>query len=268
MVFTDPPYNVKIADIQGRGRIKHPEFAFASGEMDESEFIAFLKTTLGNAARVSRNDAIHYVCIDWRHVSELIAASRSVYCKMLNLCVWAKTNPGQGSFYRSQHELVNRSNVWNYPGISSFGAGRLDLLAQHPTVKPVSLVADAMRDCTTKGDIVLDPFLGSGTTILAAEKIGRRGYGLEFEPRYVDVAIRRWEKYTKSDAVLDGDGRTFTEIAAERLASKGNLASPSSISPEAPQNSGGAPYQSDDSGSDYVSLCHTVAITPTTDNPK
>ena len=289
MVFTDPPYNVKIAEIQGRGRIKHPEFAFASGEMDESEFIAFLEATLGNAARVSRDNAVHYVCIDWRHVSELIAASRSVHCKMLNLCVWAKTNPGQGSFYRSQHELVgvfqvgqaghqnniqlgrfgrNRSNVWNYPGISSFGAGRLDLLAQHPTVKPVSLVADAMRDCTTKGDVVLDPFLGSGTTILAAEKIGRRGYGLEFEPRSVDVAIRRWEKYTKSDAVLDGDGRTFTEIAAERLGAKSTLASPSSMSPGGSQSGSGSPDQSEDSRSDYVGLCHTVAVTPPVGKPK
>jgi DNA modification methylase len=198
MVFADPPYNVRIADIQGRGRIKHPEFAFASGEMDESQFIAFLQATLGNAARVSRDDAIHYVCIDWRHVFELIAVSRMVYGDTLNFCVWAKTNPGQGSFYRLQHEFVgvfqvgqaghqnniqlgrygrNRSNLWTYAGISGFGADRQDLLAQHPTVKPVALVADAIRDCTTKGDIVLDPFLGSGTAILAAEKIGRRGYG-------------------------------------------------------------------------------------------
>jgi DNA modification methylase len=289
MAFADAPYNVKVADIQGRGRIKHPEFAFASGEMDEAQFIAFLETTLGNAARVSRDGAIHYVCIDWRHVFELISSSRSVYGEMLNLCVWAKTNPGQGSFYRSQHELLgifrvgqaghqnniqlgsygrNRSNVWTYPGISGFGADRQDLLAQHPTVKPVALVADAIRDCTTKGDVVLDPFLGSGTTILAAEKIGRRGYGLEFEPRYVDVAIRRWEKYTKSDAVLEGDGRTFAEIATERLASKSTLASPPSISPDAPQNGSGSPDQSEDSGSDYVDLCHTVAVTPPVGKPK
>jgi DNA modification methylase len=289
MVFADPPYNVKIANVQGRGRIKHPEFAFASGEMDDLQFIAFLSTTLGNVARVSRDGAVQYVCIDWRHVFELISASRSVYGReMLNLCVWNKTSPGQGSFYRSQHELVgifrvgqtghqnniqlgahgrNRSNVWTYPGISGFGADRLDLLAQHPTVKPVALVADAIRDCTTRGDIVVDPFLGSGTTILAAERTGRRGYGLEFEPRYVDVAIRRWEKYTRSDAILEGDGRPFTEIAAERLGSENAVAPSSPRSPDATQNAG-SPDQAEDSRSEYVGLCHTVAVTPTNGEPK
>jgi DNA modification methylase len=285
MVFADPPYNVPVRNVQGRGRIKHPEFAFASGEMDGSQFITFLETAFGNAARVSRDGAIHCVCSDWRHVLELITASRSVYGAMLNLCIWVKTNPGQGSFYRSQHELVgifrvgqaghqnnvqlgtygrNRSNVWTYPGISGFGADRLDLLAQHPTVKPVALVADAIRDCTTRGDVVLDPFLGSGTTILAAERTGRRGYGLEFEPRYVDVAIRRWEKYTKTDAVLEGDGRSFSEIAAERLASENALSS----SPDGHQNGSGCPDQSEDPRSEYVDLCHTVAVTPTNGGPK
>jgi DNA modification methylase len=248
--------------------------------MDEPQFIAFLETTLRNAARVSRDGAIHNVCCDWCHVFELISASRSVYGgEMLNLCVWAKTNPGQGSFYRSQHELVGifrvgqaghqnniqlgrfgrgRSNVWTYAGISGFGADRQELLAQHPTVKPVALVADAIRDCTTRGDIVLDPFLGSGTTILAAEQTGRRGYGLEYEPRYVDVAIRRWEQYTKTDAVLEGDGRTFSEIAAERLASKNAL---SSCSSDGRQNGSGS--QSEDSQDDYVGLCHIAAVIPT-----
>ena len=284
MVFADPPYNVRVRNVQGRGLIKHPEFAFASGEMDETQFITFLEIAFGNAARVSRDGAIHCVCSDWRHVLELITASRAVYGAMLNLCIWVKTNPGQGSFYRSQHELIgifqlgqaghqnniqlgrfgrSRSNVWTYPGISGFGADRQELLAQHPTVKPVALVADAVRDCTTKGDIVLDPFLGSGTTILAAERTGRRGYGIEFEPRYVDVAIRRWEKYTKTDAVLEGDGRTFADIAAERLASENALSSP-----DEHQNGSGSPDQSEDSRSDYVSLCHTVAVTPTTGGPK
>jgi DNA modification methylase len=227
MLFADPPYNVRISSVQGRGRIKHQEFAFASGEMSDQEYVAFLKEALGNAAQVSVEGAVHYVCADWRHIVELITAGRLIYDAMLNLCVWTKTNPGQGSFYRSQHELIgvfrvgnlghqnnvelgrfgrNRSNVWPYPGVSGFGAGRLDMLAMHPTVKPIGLVADAMRDCTTKGDVVLDPFLGSGTTILAAEKIGRRACGLEFEPRYVDVAIQRWEAYTKAEAVLEGDG--------------------------------------------------------------
>ena len=229
MVFTDPPYNLRIANVQGRGRIKHAEFAYASGEMSEQEYIAFLEESLGNAARVSIDGAVHYVCIDWRHVAELIAAGRAVYGTMLNICVWCKTNAGQGSYYRAQHELIsvfrvgdashqnniqlgrfgrNRSNVWAYAGVNGFAAGRMDMLAMHPTVKPVALVADAMRDCTTKGDVVLDPFLGSGTTILAAEKIGRRAYGLDCEPKYVDVAIQRWQAYTKSEAVLEGDGRT------------------------------------------------------------
>jgi DNA modification methylase len=290
MVFADPPYNIKIASVQGRGQIKHPEFAFASGEMDEQQFIAFLSTTLGNAARVSRGGALHYVCMDWRHTFELISASRSVYGReMLNLCVWNKTNPGQGSFYRSQYEHVgifrvgltshqnniqlgargrNRSNVWTYPGISGFGADRLDLLAQHPTVKPVALVADAIRDCTTRGDIVVDPFLGSGTTILAAERTGRRGYGLEFEPRYVDAAIRRWEKYTRSDAVLEGDGRSFTEIAAERLASKSTVVPPVPGPPGVAQNAGESTDQLEDPQSDYVGLCQMVAVTPTEREPK
>jgi DNA modification methylase len=240
MVFADPPYNVPVVGhIVGRGRAQHKEFAFASGEMTSAEFTGFLEATLGNAARVSIPGAVHYVCIDWRHVAELIAAGGKVYDAMLNLCVWNKTNGAQGSFYRSQHELIgvfrvaggshqnnvelgrhgrNRSNVWTYPGVNSFGAGRAEALAMHPTVKPIALVADAVRDCTTKGDLVLDPFLGSGTTLMAAEKIGRRARGLEYEATYVDVAIRRWEAYTGRDAVLDGDGRTFDEIEVEREA--------------------------------------------------
>jgi DNA modification methylase len=234
----DPPYNVRVADIQGRGRIKHPEFAFASGEMTDQRYQTFLEEGLGNAARVSADGAVHYVFHDWRHCVEVHTAGRKVYGALLNMCVWAKTSAGQGSFYRSQHELIavfrvgdgahqnnvclgrfgrNRSNLWTYPGMAGFSGGRMELLALHPTVKPVALVADAMRDCTTRGDIVLDPFMGSGTTIMAAEKVGRRGYGLEFEPRYVDAAIRRWQAFTKAEATLEGDGRTFAEIAAERL---------------------------------------------------
>jgi DNA modification methylase len=238
MVFADVPYNVQIRRVQGRGRIKHPEFAYASGEMTKVQYVSFLQQALGNAARLSTNGAVHYVCTDWRHIEELSAAGNAVYSAMLNLCVWAKTNAGQGSFYRSQHELIgvfrvgteqhqnnvelgrfgrNRSNLWTYAGVNGFGTGRTELLRMHPTVKPIALVADAMRDCTAKGDAVLDPFVGSGTTLLAAEKIGRRGYALEFEPRYVDVSIRRWQAYTKSEAVLDGDGRTFAELEVERM---------------------------------------------------
>jgi DNA modification methylase len=238
MAFLDPPYNVRVKSVVGRGRIKHAEFAIASGEMSPSEFAAFLEESLGNAARVCRDGAVHYVCIDWRHVAELIEAGREVYTAMLNLAVWVKSNAGQGSFLRSQHELIgifrvgvakhlnnvvlgrhgrSRSNVWHYAGVNTFRAGRMDELAAHPTVKPMAMVADAMRDCTRRGDIVLDTFAGAGTTILAAERTGRRAYSLELEPKYVDVAIRRWQAFTRRDAVLSVSGQTFDEVEQERL---------------------------------------------------
>jgi len=278
MAFLDVPYNVRIASVQGRGRIKHAEFAHASGEMSPAEYIAFLEQGLGNAARASADGAVHYVCIDWRHVAELIGATRTVYGAMLNLCVWAKTAAGQGSFYRSQHELVgvfrvgnqshqnniqlgrtgrNRSNLWTYPGIVGFGADRAELLAMHPTTKPVALVADAMRDCTTKGDAVLDSFVGSGTTIMAAEKIGRRCCALDCEPHFIEVAIRRWQAFTKAEAVLVGDGRTFEEIRAERLSIQEATGSPSSTAAKDDQHPAAAP--SDDAG-DWAALCDEVAV--------
>ena len=175
--------------------------------------------------------------MDWRHISDLIEVGRDLYESMLNLVVWNKSNAGQGSYYRSQHELIgvfrvggdahrnnvqlgrfgrNRSNVWCYPGVNTFGVGRDEALASHPTVKPVALVADALLDCTARGDIVLDQFAGSGTIIMAAEKVGRLGFGIEYEPAYVDVAIKRWQTTTKLEAVLAGDGRTFDEVRAAR----------------------------------------------------
>jgi DNA modification methylase len=238
-VVSDPPYNVRVRDIGGRGRSKHKEFAFASGEMSETEFEAFLRKTLGNGVVASHGGAVHFVFMDWRHIETLLRVAREIYGAHLNIVVWVKSNAGQGSFYRSQHELIgvfrvgeasnrnnvelgrfgrNRSNVWNYPGVNSFGRGRLEALACHPTVKPIALVADALLDCTARGEIVLDQFAGSGTTILAAEKIGRVAYGVEYEPSYVDVAVKRWQKFTKREAVLDGDGRTFDEIAVARSA--------------------------------------------------
>jgi DNA modification methylase len=191
MAFLDPPYNVRIRGVVGRGRAKHDEFAMASGEMTSSEFTAFLTQTLGNAAKVSCDGAVHFVCMDWRHVGELIEVGREVYGEMLNLIVWVKNNAGQGSFYRSQYEVIgvfrvgaarhlnnvqlgrhgrSRSNVWHYAGVNTFRAGRMDELAAHPTVKPVAMVADALKDCTGRGDIVPDTFAGSGTTILSAER--------------------------------------------------------------------------------------------------
>jgi DNA modification methylase len=235
----DVPYNVKVRSISGRGKTKHAEFAMASGEMPPPQYIAFLKCVLGNAARFCRDGSHTYVFMDWKHIAELIAAGKDVFSAMANLAVWVKTNAGQGGMLRSQHELIgifrvgegavldnvqkgrfgcNRSNVWHYPGVNAFRAGRADDLAAHPTVKPVALVADALKDCTRRGDIVLDCFSGSGTTILAAERVGRRARALEIEPKYVDVSIRRWEQFTGRDAIHIQTGLTFSELAEQRLA--------------------------------------------------
>ncbi len=236
-VLCDVPYNLRVSSIGGRGRVRHSEFAFGSGEMTPAEYRNFLTTTLFNGVRISLPGAVHYVFIDWRHVDVVMEVGRELFDSMLNLVVWNKTNAGQGSFYRSQHELIcvfrvagqthrnnielgrfgrNRSNVWTYPGVNSFGHGRMEALASHPTVKPVTLVADAILDCTARGEAVLDQFAGSGTTILAAEKVGRVGFGIECDPRYVDVAVQRWLRWTKLEAILVDDGRTFDQVAEER----------------------------------------------------
>lgn len=235
MVFADPPYNVAISSVVGRGKIKHREFDVASGEMSSAQYATFLARHFGLLAHYAAAGALHYICMDWRHLREVLAAGDTAFGPLVNLIVWAKTNAGQGSFYRSQHELIllfrsgagphlnnielgrhgrSRANVWTYAGVNAFRAGRLDELAIHPTVKPVALVADAMRDCTRRGDIVLDPFMGSGTTLLAAERVGRRAYGLEIDPLYVDAAIRRWQAFTRRDAMLTATGQTFDEVAA------------------------------------------------------
>ena len=236
-VFTDPPYNLRAREIGGRGKTQHQDFAFGAGEMSTRQFRQFLSVTLRNAIGVSAPGTVHYIFIDWKHIDDLIEVGRSLYGAMLNLVVWNKTNAGQGSFYRSQHELItvfrvgdeqhrnnielgrhgrNRSNVWTYPGVNTFGRGRTEALASHPTVKPVALVADALLDCTARGEAVLDPFMGSGTTLLAAEKVGRVSFGIEYEPAYVDVAVTRWQAFTKLEATLLDDGRTFEEVAAAR----------------------------------------------------
>jgi DNA modification methylase len=239
MAFLDPPYNVHIRGVVGRGRTKHAEFAMASGEMSSADYVRFLGLCLNAAASVSREGALHYVCTDWRHIAELLAAAKSIYGDTLNIAVWVKSNAGQGSFYRSQHELVgifrvgqaphlnnvelgrhgrSRSNVWHYAGVNSFRAGRMEELRSHPSAKPVALVADAIKDCTRRGDVVLDTFCGSGTTILAAERVGRHARALELEPRFVDVAIRRWQAFTRRDARHADSGLSFDEIASEGLA--------------------------------------------------
>src|SRR5208337_5053860 len=215
------------------------EFAMASGEMTDLEFTRFLVTAISLFARWSTEGSLHFICIDWRHIAQLLAAGREVYQRLVNICVWVKSNAGMGSFYRSQHEFVcvfrngrgahrnnvmlgqygrNRTNVWTYPSINSFGrAGdEGNLLALHPTVKPVALVADAIMDCTERRDVVLDGFLGSGTTVIAAERTGRRCYGLELDPIYVDVIVRRWQAFTRGDARHALTGKSFTDVEAEQ----------------------------------------------------
>jgi hypothetical protein len=238
-VFTDPPYNVPVdGHVCGRGRIRHREFAMASGEMTPEAFTGFLQAVFRHLVARTGDGSIHDICIDWRHVAEMMAAGNEVYSELKNLCVWSKTNAGMGSFYRSRHELIfvwkagaaphvnnvelgrhgrNRSNVWEYPGISTMRAGRLEELAMHPTVKPVALVVDAIKDCSRRNGIILDPFLGSGTTVIAAERTGRRARGIEIDPAYVDIAIRRWQTYTGKTASMAESGQPFDEIEEERV---------------------------------------------------
>jgi DNA modification methylase len=220
--FLDPPYNVKInGHANARGR--HREFAMASGEMTTSAFRTFLAETLGACARVSRPGAVHFACMDWRHMDDVTASVAGIYDELLNICVWNKSNAGMGSLYRSKHEMVfvyrvpgavhtnavelgrhgrNRTNVWDYASVNSMRGSRREDLALHPTVKPVAMVADAICDVTRQGELVLDIFLGSGTSLIAAERTGRKFRGLDIDPAYVDVAIERWEQLTGQQARL------------------------------------------------------------------
>ena len=238
MVFTDPPYNVPIdGHVCGLGSVKHTEFAMAAGEMSEIEFTAFLGSVLGLLVSHSSDGAVHFVCMDWRHMFELLTAGRGVYDELKNICVWNKTNGGMGSLYRSKHELVAvykagngphinnvelgthgryRTNVWDYAGINAFGKNRDAVLAMHPTVKPVALVEDAVLDCSRRGGIILDAFAGSGTTIIAAERSGRRGFCLELDPNYVDVAVRRYEQITGEVAIHAETGLSFDDLGIWR----------------------------------------------------
>ncbi len=238
MVFADPPYNVPIAGhVSGLGKKIHREFAQASGEMTKGQFTGFLRGVFRNLARFSQAASIHYHCMDWRHMREMLDAADGVYSQFKQLVVWNKGQGAMGTFYRSQHELVFvfksgsgrhinnfglgekgrvRTNVWDYAGANTFRKGRAKDLEDHPTVKPTAMVLDAIRDCSHRGDLILDPFCGSGTTLIAAHRAGRRGAGIELDPVYVDVALRRMRDASGLEAVLAGDGRTFTEIAAER----------------------------------------------------
>jgi DNA modification methylase len=238
LVFADPPYNVPIdGHVCGNGRNRHREFVMGAGEMTGPEFIAFLRAIFRNCVRFSKPGSIHYVCMDWRHMREILDASDGVYDQFKQLIVWVKGVGGQGAFYRSEHELVfvfkagkgkhtnnfglgetgrYRTNVVSYPGANSFRKGRARDLADHSTVKPTALVADFLLDCSNRGDVVLDPCAGSGTTLIAAHRTHRVGVGIEIDPLYVDTAIRRLADACGLSAVLEGDGRSFDEIAAAR----------------------------------------------------
>lgn len=240
MIFCDPPYNVKVSGhVCGLGKIKHDEFAMASGEMTPAQFIHFLSRFMALMCQYSTNGSIHYICMDWRHLRELLAASADNYSEFKQLVVWNKDNAGMGAFYRSKHEMIAvfkngtgkhinnfglgesgryRTNVWDYPGVNTLKGNRRKDLEMHPTVKPVSLVADAIRDCSQRGGIILDSFLGSGTTLIAAEKTGRICHGIELEPKYIDIAIRRWQELTGQQAVRESDGVTFNQLTQQEEA--------------------------------------------------
>jgi DNA modification methylase len=235
-VFSDPPYNDPIDGyVAGFGKVHHAEFPMAPGEMSEAEFTTFLTRVLTLLARHSSDGALQFVCMDWRHTRELLTAAGKANSEFKNLCVWVKDVAGQGSLYRSRHELIfvfksgkgahrnniqlgqfgrYRTNVWQYRRVNSLGSAtdESNLKDLHPTIKPVELIADAILDCTARGEIVLDPFLGSGTTVIAAERTGRVCYGFELEPRYVDTIIRRWQSFTGQCAIQESSGRLFNEI--------------------------------------------------------
>jgi DNA modification methylase len=245
MVFCDPPYNVRINNIIGLGSVHHDEFQMASGEMTEREFIDFLSLVFKNLVEISKAGSIHYHCMDWKHIYEIMVAGRNAYAEFKQLCVWNKDNGGMGTFYRSKHELIfvfkngtakhtnnfelgqhdrYRTNVWDYAGVNSFTSqtrartekGKVSIgsedLKMHPTVKPVKLVADAILDCSLHGELILDLFGGSGTTLIACEETDRRCCMMELDPKYVDTIIRRWQNHTNQDAILETAGKTFDEV--------------------------------------------------------
>lgn len=238
--FLDPPYNVPIHGYAtGRGQFQHREFEVGCGEMSNADFCAFLQDCFDRCAAVSRDGAVHFICMDHHHAGELITAADKAYSQRLNICVWSKNNAGLGKLYRSQHELVfvyrvggtqhrnnvqlgkhgrYRTNIWEYPSVNGFSGSRKHDLALHPTVKPVAMVADAIQDVTKPGEIVLDAFLGSGTTLIAAERTGRVCYGLEIDPHYVEVALDRWAAMTGKEPVLEATGETLSQRRQAREA--------------------------------------------------
>jgi DNA modification methylase len=243
MLFADAPYNVPIGGhVSGLGSVKHREFVMGAGELSGPEFQSFLRRVLGHAADHSKDGAIHFICMDWRHLPELQAAGREVYSELKNLCVWNKSNAGMGSLYRSKHELVlvfkvgkaahinnvalgrhgrNRSNVWDYVGQNSLNNSAKSKLSLHPTVKPVAMIADAIRDCSNRRGLIHDPFGGAGTTLIAAERTDRRAYLIEIDPIYVDLSIERWQRLTDGIAINSETGQPFARIDKPKGAEKG-----------------------------------------------
>ena len=240
MTFADPPYNVPVeGHVLGLGAIKHRDFAMASGELSSEEFESFLTTSLGHAASRSIDGAIHYIFMDWRHQREMIAAGDKVYDELKNLCIWNKSNAGMGSLYRSKHELIfvfkvgkrahinnialgrygrHRTNVWDYVSQNALNGTVKSKLALHPTVKPVAMIADAIRDCSNRGGLILDPFGGAGTTLIAAERTGRRARVIELNPIFVDVSIERWQRLTGGTAIHADSGQPFARSANNTVA--------------------------------------------------
>ena len=238
MVFSDPPYNVPIAGhVSGRGRAQHREFAEAYGEMSRPEFVAFLRAAIGPAADACREGSILFLCMDDKHLGDLLEAGYASNLQLLRICVWARTNGGMGTFYRTQTEFVtvwkvgkaphtntfglgekgrSRTTLWTYAGVNTFKAERMEELALHPTVKPTALVADAIRDVSNRGEVVLDMFGGSGTTLIAAQKTGRAARLVEIDTAYCDVIIQRWQRLTGQSAVLAATGEEFEKVALDR----------------------------------------------------
>jgi DNA modification methylase len=246
MIFADPPYNCRVdGHVGGLGATKHREFVMASGEMSRPEFIDFLKAVLTPMAQASQDGALHFICMDWHELHSLLEAGHAIYDELKNIICWAKTNGGMGSLYRSQHEFVTlwkrgnaphinnvelgrhgryRTNVWTYAGVNSFKRGRMEELSVHPTVKPCALVMDAIKDCSKPKGIILDPFGGSGTTLIAAAKTKRRGYLMELDPLYVDVIVRRGQTHFMREARHAETGLTFAEMVARRAEERADLA--------------------------------------------
>jgi DNA modification methylase len=245
MVFTDPPYNVSISQVTGLGKTKHREFVMASGEMSKAEFRAFLKLVFERLAEASEDGSIHFTCMDWAHLHELLEAGHAIYDELKNIICWTKTNGGMGSLYRSQHELIPvwkkgkaphqnnvqlgkygryRTNVWTYAGVNTFRRGRMEELASHPTVKPCALVMDAIKDCSKPQSVILDPFGGSGTTLIAAAKTKRRARLMELDPAYVDVAVKRWQSLFGAEARHAESGLSFDRMKRLRSGQNDNEA--------------------------------------------